>query len=127
MTTLTNVICVLFVTHVYETVFLIKEWQSDQLTFKQLQRAKAQAELQALKTQIDPHFMFNSLNILSHLIESDAEQALRFNDKLANVYRYILSNKDRTLIPLAEEIDFLNNYFTLLELRFDSGLELRQR
>lgn len=93
MTTLTNVICVLFVTHVYETVFLIKERQSDQLTFEQLQRAKAQAELQALKTEIDPHFMFNSLNTLSHLIESDAEQALRFNDKLANVYRYILSSE----------------------------------
>jgi len=90
---LTNVICVLFVTHVYETVFLIKERQSDQLTFEQLQRAKAQAELQALKTEIDPHFMFNSLNTLSHLIESDAEQALRFNDKLANVYRYILSSE----------------------------------
>jgi len=93
VTTLTNVICVLFVTHVYETVFLIKERQSDQLTFEQLQRAKAQAELQALKTEIDPHFMFNSLNTLSHLIESDAEQALRFNDKLANVYRYILSSE----------------------------------
>jgi len=93
VTTLTNVICVLFVTHGYETVFLIKERQSDQLTFEQLQRAKAQAELQALKTEIDPHFMFNSLNTLSHLIESDAEQALRFNDKLANVYRYILSSE----------------------------------
>lgn len=117
----------LFVTHVYETVFLIKERQSDQLTFEQLQRAKAQAELQALKTQVDPHFMFNSLNTLSHLIESDAKQALRFNDKLADVYRYILSNKDRTLIPLAEEIDFLNNYFTLLELRFGGGLELQRK
>jgi sensor histidine kinase YesM len=121
---LVNVICVLFVTHLYETVFLIKERQDDHLQFEQIQRARAQAELEVLKRQIDPHFMFNSLNTLSYLIESEPGKALLFNDKLADVYRYILSHKDQVLIPLQEEIDFLNNYFTLLRLRFGTGVEL---
>lgn len=121
---LVNVICVLFVTHLYETVFLIKERQDDLLEFEQLQRARAQAELEVLKRQIDPHFMFNSLNTLSHLIESEPDKALLFNDKLADVYRYILSHKDQVLIPLREEMDFLNNYFTLLRLRFGNGVDL---
>ena len=121
---LVNVICVLFVTHLYETVFLIVERQDDQLQVEQIQRARAQAELEVLKRQIDPHFMFNSLNTLSYLIESEPQKALLFNDKLADVYRYILAHKDRTLIPLEEEIDFLNNYFTLLRLRFGAAVQL---
>jgi hypothetical protein len=73
--TLVNVICVLFVTHIYETVFLIKERQSDALEYAQLERVRAQAELEALKSQIDPHFLFNSLNTLSFLIENDRRKA----------------------------------------------------
>ena len=62
-------ICVIFITHVYETVFLVKESESEMLRSEQLERARAEAELEALKNQIDPHFIFNSLNTLSHLIE----------------------------------------------------------
>ena len=65
--TLVNVICVLFVTHVYETVFMVKEQQGEQLKNARLSKAKAEAELEALRSQIDPHFMFNSLNSLSYL------------------------------------------------------------
>src|SRR5688500_18690246 len=72
---LINVICVLFVTHVYETVFMVKEQQGEQLRNAELSRAKAEAELAALKNQIDPHFMFNSLNSLSYLISKDQHKA----------------------------------------------------
>ena len=65
--TLMNVICVLFITHVYETVFTVKEHQGEQFKNAELSRAKAVAELDALKNQLDPHFMFNSLNSLSYL------------------------------------------------------------
>lgn len=60
--TLISVICVVFITHVYETVYLIRQRESDMVTFEKLERAKVQAELEALKNQLDPHFMFNSLN-----------------------------------------------------------------
>jgi hypothetical protein len=72
---LTNVICVLFVTHAYETMFLIRERESDLMRVERLERARAQAELGALKAQVDPHFLFNSLNTLGHLIGSDPHAA----------------------------------------------------
>lgn len=121
---LTNVICVLFVTHIYETVFLIKERESDLVRLERLERTKAQAELEALKYQIDPHFMFNSLNTLSHLIESHPKNASRFNERLAEVYRYILTNKDRNLVFLEEELAFLDDYFELFKLRFADAIHL---
>jgi hypothetical protein len=122
--TLTSVICVVFITHVYETVYLIQQRESDLLNFEKLERAKAQSELEALKNQLDPHFLFNSLNALSWLIENDSPRALAFNDNLADVYRYILSNRHRTLVSLAEELDFLRRYFALLKLRFDDAVHL---
>jgi len=78
-------ICVIFITHVYETAFLVKESESEIVRNEQLERAKAEAELEALKNQIDPHFIFNSLNTLSHLIEEKPLKARQFNDSLANV------------------------------------------
>src|SRR5688572_14923904 len=120
--TLVNVICVLFVTHVYETVFMVKEQQGEQLKNAELSRAKAEAELAALKNQIDPHFMFNSLNSLSYLISQDQLKASQFTENLAEVYRYILSQKDQTLVLLEDELDFTHKYTDLLHLRFGKAL-----
>lgn len=123
---LLNVICVLFVTHVYETVFMVKEQQNEQVKNSELQRAKAEAELAALKNQIDPHFMFNSLNTLTHLIKVDSEKALEFTENLAEVYRYILSQKDQTLVLLDDELDFTHKYTDLLHLRFGNALIIKK-
>lgn len=119
---LINVICVLFVTHVYETVFMVKEQQGEQLKNAELSRAKAEAELAALKNQIDPHFMFNSLNSLSYLISKDQKKASLFTDNLAEVYRYILSQKDQMLVLLEDELTFTHKYTELLHLRFGQAL-----
>ena len=89
---------------------------------EKLERAKAETELEALKNQIDPHFMFNSLNTLSFLIETDKIKALEFNDSLSDVYRYILMNKNKELVQLGEELTFLNNYYALLKLRFGNSI-----
>lgn len=120
---LANVICVIFVTHAYETVFLIKERQNDLLAFEQLERAKVESELEMLKNQLDPHFMFNSLNTLSYLIENDQKRALKFNESLSDVYRYILMNKQKELVTLQEELAFANSYFTLVRIRFGMGVK----
>ena len=126
LATATSVICVIFVTHVYETVYLIQQRESDMLTFEKLERAKAEAELEALKNQLDPHFMFNSLNALSWLIENDPRRAVAFNDNLADVYRYILRNRDRWLVTLEDELDFLDRYFALLKLLFEDAIHLKR-
>jgi sensor histidine kinase YesM len=122
--TLIIMICVVFITHVYETAFLVKETESEIVRNEQLERSKVQAELEALKNQIDPHFIFNSLNTLSHLIEEKPLKAKQFNDNLADVYRYILQHKGRELVLLREEIDFLKGYFALLKIRFEKAVQL---
>jgi sensor histidine kinase YesM len=123
--TLIIMICVVFITHVYETVFLVKQAESDQLKKEQLERARAEAALEALKNQVDPHFIFNSLNTLSHLIEDKPEKAKLFNDNLAEIYRYILQNKARDLVLLKEEIEFVRHYFALLRIRFEDAVHLQ--
>ena len=122
---LTNVICVLFVTHAYETIFLIRERESDLTRVERLERLRTQAELATLKAQVDPHFLFNSLNTLGHLIEHDTVRGREFCDALADVYRFVLDSRQRDLVPLADELAFLRRYHRLLELRFGQAMPLR--
>ena len=119
---LINVICVIFVTHAYETVFLIKEREGDLLRVARLDRARAEAELSSFLAQVDPHFMFNSLNTLGHLIETDRARAARFNQDLAGVYRYLLRARGRSLVPLREELGFARAYVELMKIRHGHAL-----
>jgi len=80
------------------------------------------AKYESLKSQLDPHFLFNSLNVLTSLIEENPEQAERFTAKLSKVYRYVLEQKEKTLVPLQEEIDFAKVYMELLNMRFEDSL-----
>lgn len=123
--TLINVICVIFVTHAYETVYLIQQREADMLRLERIERAKAEAELEALKGQLDPHFMFNSLNTLAQLVDEDRQNARTFIERLADVYRYILMSRQRELVPLDEEMAFVDAFLTLLRLRFSDALVFR--
>ncbi len=106
---------------------MVKEQQNEQLKNAELQRAKAEAELAALKNQVDPHFMFNSLNTLTHLVNKvDPPRALEFTENLAEVYRYILMQKDHTLVLLDDELDFTYKYTDLLHLRFGQALIIKK-
>ncbi len=123
---LINIISVLFVTHIYETAFLIKARHLDRATVERLERRRAEAELAALRAQIDPHFLFNSLNTLNWLIERDPERATDYTGRLADVYRYILANRARDLVPLEDELEFVEAYFHLHAVRFGPALSLRR-
>ncbi|HTE10481.1 MAG TPA: histidine kinase [Chitinophagaceae bacterium] len=112
------------VSSIYEIVYLNKERESDLIKIERSEKLKVQAQLDALKSQIDPHFIFNSLNTLSYLISQDQEKAKLFNDTLAKVYRYILINKEKDLIQLKQEIEFASNYFYLLKIRYQAGLNM---
>ena len=122
--TLACVICVAFITHIYETAYLIRQREDDMLAVERLERARVQAELDVLKAQVAPHFLFNSLNTLSWLIENDPARARSFNQSLAEVYRYILVARRREMVPLGEEWEFLGQYCSLLALRFADSLSL---
>ncbi|MGC4037262.1 MAG: sensor histidine kinase [Chitinophagaceae bacterium] len=123
------VICTLAITVftlVYEILFLSKERELDVKIVDQLDHERSQAEMAVLKNELDPHFIFNSLNSLSHLIINDPQTAHAFNSKLAKVYRYFLINKDRDIISLHDELDFIEDYFFLLQIRYDNKLQLEK-
>jgi hypothetical protein len=122
--TLCCIICVATITHVYETVYLIQQRESDLLAVQRLENARMEAELEAIKTQVAPHFLFNSLNTLGWLIEHHPRRAIEFNQDLAEVYRYILAAQRRALVALEDELAFAKRYFSLLQLRFGDGLEM---
>jgi len=124
-TELINVIAVIFITNVYETTFLLKDWEDERLRAANLEKLKATAELEALKNQVDPHFMFNSLNTLSHFITEDPKKAKLFLEHLADMYRYILKSKDVELVRLEEEQRFLQSYLSLMQMRFGKALDLQ--
>jgi sensor histidine kinase YesM len=111
-------------TLLYEVLMLSKERELDNKIVGQLDYERSQAEMALLKNELDPHFIFNSLNTLSHLIVNNAEQAHLFNSRLAKVYKYFLVNKERELISLDDELEFMNNYFYLLQTRHDNKLRL---
>lgn len=123
-----NLLCALAIivfTLVYEILFLNKERELDSKIVTQLDRERSQAELEALQNELDPHFIFNSLNTLNHLIVNNPQQAYSFNNKLAQVYKYFLINKNNELISLSEELEFIDSYFFLLQIRHDDKLDLQ--
>jgi sensor histidine kinase YesM len=122
--TLIMMMASMFITSLYENIFLNQERIYNISRVEQLNIAKAQAELEALKNQIDPHFIFNSLNTLSYLITRDPMSARLYNDTLARVYRYILSNREKDLVLLKEEIEFISNYFYLIKIRFREAVHM---
>jgi two-component system, LytTR family, sensor kinase len=124
---LCGIICaviVIFLTLMYEALFLSKERELDTKIVDQLDRDRVNAELNSLKGELDPHFVFNSLSTLSHLISVDTHKAQLFTQTLAQVYKYLLINKDQELISLSDEIKFIGDYFFLLNIRYDGRLNL---
>jgi LytS/YehU family sensor histidine kinase len=89
-----------------------------------LERQNLESQLEGLRNQVNPHFLFNSLNTLIYLIPEDSEKAVRFVQQLSKVYRYVLESRDSKLIPLSDELDFLKSYIFLLKERFGDNLEV---
>jgi LytS/YehU family sensor histidine kinase len=115
---------VILFTLIYEILFLSKERELDTQIVDQLDKERSHAELQALTNEMDPHFIFNSLNTLNHLIIHQPLEAHSFNNRLAQVYKYFLINKNKELIPLKDELEFIESYFYLLQIRHDDKLQL---
>ncbi len=118
---------VVIFTLVYEIIFLSKERELDTRIVDQLDKELSQAELQVLTNEMDPHFLFNSLNTLNHLILNEPRQAHLFNNRLAQVYRYFLINKNKELISLRDELEFIESYIYLLQIRHDNKLLLETK
>ena len=89
-----------------------------------MEKEKALYQFEALKNQINPHFWFNSLNVLAALAYEDAEKTNRFAKKLSGVYRYLLTTHDRPQVSVGEELDFVDAYLYLERIRFGDALRV---
>jgi two-component system LytT family sensor kinase len=116
--------CTLTVVAIYESKYYVSELKNSIEEKELLKRVSLQAQLNALKTQVNPHFLFNNLNTLCSIIPDEPKKAVDFVQQLSRVYRHILEVKDATCIPLREELEVLKSYVFLLKTRFGDSLEV---
>ncbi len=106
-------------------IYLLNRWRMSLAQLERFKKENIEFHLEMLKTQVNPHFLFNSLNTLSSLIYSDPDTAAEFVRQLAKVYRYVLENRTKELVSLEEELTFLQAYTYLMDLRFGQSLSIR--
>jgi 2TM domain/Histidine kinase len=99
-----------------------KQASKKEVTQQKIIAGTASAKFESLKNQIDPHFLFNSLNVLSSLIEENPDNAQRFTTSLSKIYRYVLEQKDKELVSVEEELAFAKTYMNLLKMRFENSI-----
>lgn len=118
-------VAVLFVVIIagsYEAIYYFRRWKNTMLEAEALRAENLQTELDLLKAQLNPHFLFNAFGSLSSLIDEDASRAKIFLDQLSVVYRYLLQSNEKSLTTLKEELEFIDSYAALLKTRFGDGL-----
>ena len=121
----------LLISAIHTGIFLLNRWrvnseETAELRIKasELQEAVTRSELESLKLQLDPHFIFNNFSTLTELIYEDPQQAASFLENITRVYRYMISNTNKDTITVKEEIEFLNAYFYLLKKRLGEKVDL---
>lgn len=105
--------------------FFYAQWADALKNMQKLKEEKLIFQYETLKSQVNPHFLFNSLNSLSSLVRNDPDLAEKFVQKLSSVYRYVLENKEKELVSLSTELDFVNNYFYLQKIRDEEKIDLK--
>jgi len=113
------------VTLAFHAFYFYKALQDAKLKEKTFESESHSAKFDALKNQLDPHFLFNSLNVLSALIDENPVKAQDFTVGLSKVYRYVLDQKHKDLVSLNEEITFADTYLNLLKMRFENSLSVK--
>ena len=109
---------------VNEVLFNMERNQSLERSISSLEKEQMSLKLNVLQQRLDPHFMFNSLNVLSELVHEDSNKADRFISQFAKVYRYVLELNKDSLVSLEQELDFLESYEYLLEIRMGNTLQI---
>jgi len=107
---------------VFHALHFYKSYQENKITQQKIIAGTANAKFESLKNQLDPHFLFNSLNVLSSLIEENPDNAQRFTTSLSKIYRYVLEQKDKELVSVEDELSFAKTYMNLLKMRFENSL-----
>ncbi|CAN5355597.1 hypothetical protein BH10BAC4_BH10BAC4_09430 [soil metagenome] len=103
--------------------FLIR-WKKSAVEAERYEKESVRAQFESLRNQVNPHFLFNSLNALTHLVYEDQDKAARFIKQLSEVYRYVLETKDSEVVPVEEELKFIDSYLYLQRIRFGDKLKV---
>jgi two-component system, LytTR family, sensor kinase len=113
-----------FSTSVYEGIFLFHKWKKTLILSASLERENIKSQFETLKNQVNPHFLFNSLNTLSSLITENPDKAVEFVNEFSSIYRYVLDVKDLNAVKLQEELDFVRSYVYLQKIRYGENLDV---
>ena len=119
---LTSLLITIAMSVLFHAIFLYRELQKKKVTEQKIIAGTASAQFDALKNQLDPHFLFNSLNVLTSLIDENTEAAQKFTTSLSKVYRYVLEQKNKELVSVDEELKFAKTYIRLLKMRFEDSI-----
>lgn len=109
---------------IYFSLQFLRSWRKSEVESEKFQKESIRSQLESLRSHLDPHFLFNNLNILSALIDRDPVQSKVFLYKFAEVYRLLLRSKSEDLIPLSEELRFVESYCFLIETRFGQSIRI---
>ncbi|BDD02948.1 sensor histidine kinase [Aureibacter tunicatorum] len=112
----------LFMSLIFQCISFFTEWKTTFVEKEKLKTQHMESQLTAMKNQLNPHFLFNSLNVLSELVHEDADLSEMFIQKLSHIYRYILAVQDKPLIELSEELKICEDYIFLQKIRFEERL-----
>jgi two-component system LytT family sensor kinase len=117
----------LFLNCINAIVFFMNRLKKVQLEAEQLKKQTIEAQFEALRNQINPHFLFNCFNVLSTLVHKNADASAKFINQLSQVYRYLLYNQENKIVPLKGELDFIASYIYLLQTRFSDHLVVENK
>lgn len=106
----------------FHVAYFYNKYQQNKIKEQKVIAGTASAKFDALKNQLDPHFLFNSLNVLTSLIEENPDKAQKFTTSLSKVYRYVLEQKNKELVTVDEELQFAQTYMSLLKMRFEDSI-----
>ncbi len=107
---------------IFHAFYIYNKYQQNRIKEQKVIAGTASAKFDALKNQLDPHFLFNSLNVLTSLIEENPDNAQKFTTSLSKVYRYVLEQKDKELVTVDEELQFAKTYMSLVKMRFEESI-----
>lgn len=124
LNTITGLLITLLVSTIYEAAYFFGEWKKSIVESEQLKRRQLFSQFETLKSQINPHFLFNSLNTLIALIEENSQQAVQFVQQLSQVYRYVLLSREKNTVSLHDELEFIRAYIHLLQIRFGENFQV---
>jgi LytS/YehU family sensor histidine kinase len=102
----------------------LQSWRQAEINAEKLKAAHISSQFETLKNQVNPHFLFNSLNVLTNLVYDDQDTAAKFIKQLSQVYRYVLESKDRNLVSLKIELEFVDSFIFLQKMRFGESLHV---